>query len=176
MPARSSPPRALPFRMPAWRAEPGRSWPRRSPGGGMGGGCVSTALYHMVVPVRRGSPDGIAGPYVVAGQVRLGMCRGEVACGRYAREVFAAAGVGVPEAGLEGSVRAVLAKVQLGEADAGIVYATDVAAAADVEAVEIGAPGVTATYPAAVIDGSSHAGAAAEIGRASCRERVRQYG
>src|SRR3546814_16897054 len=95
----------------------------------------------MWIAVPRGNPDGIAGLGDVGGQGRLGMCRAAVPCGRYAREVFAAAGVAVPDAGLGGSVRAVLAKVQLGEADAGIVDATDVDAAADVEAAGIGAPG-----------------------------------
>ncbi|HEX6131275.1 MAG TPA: extracellular solute-binding protein, partial [Actinomycetota bacterium] len=54
----------------------------------------------------------------------------------------------------EDNVRAVLAKVELGEGDAAIVYATDVAASDDVIQIAIPtAANVVATYDAVVLAG-----------------------
>ena len=57
----------------------------------------------------------------------------------------------------EENVRAVLTKVQLGEADAGVVYATDAAAGGKVGVIEIPqALNVAARYPIAVVSGSQN--------------------
>jgi molybdate transport system substrate-binding protein len=93
-----------------------------------------------------------------------------VPAGDYAREALDAAGI---RAGAEANVvsneednASVVAKVAAGEADAGIVYASDVSSDAgnDVTAIEI-APDVNviATYPIAVVEGSPNAGLAAEF-------------
>jgi molybdate transport system substrate-binding protein len=52
----------------------------------------------------------------------------EVPVGRYAVEALAAAGLQVQPVSLESNVKAVAAKVALGEADAGVVYVTDILA------------------------------------------------
>ena len=72
----------------------------------------------------------------------------EVPAGNYAQLVLDAANVAVTPATYETDVRAVLTKVQLGEVDAGIVYASDVAAVRDVAAIDIpGAVNHVADYP-----------------------------
>ncbi len=77
------------------------------------------------------------------------VCAPEVPCGTYAQQIFDAAGVTVTPDSLEENVRAVVTKVTAGEADAGIVYKTDVTAAGDqASGVEIPADiNVVAEYP-----------------------------
>ena len=85
------------------------------------------------------------------------VCAPAVPCGTYAAEVFANAGVEVTPDSLEENVKGVVTKVTLGEADAGIVYATDVLSAGT---AATGVPiaddvNVLAEYPIAVV-GDGH--------------------
>lgn len=79
-------------------------------------------------------------------------CAPEVPCGAYARTVLDNAEVSVTFKSLEENVKAVVSKVILGEADAGIVYVTDVlGSGAEAEGVEIPEEfNVTAEYPVAI--------------------------
>ena len=114
-------------------------------------------LLTVVVP--SDNPAGIASIQDLAGDdIRLVLANPDVPAGNYARQLLCnvadedSAFIGnvadnvVSE---EENVRAVLTKVQLGEADAGIVYVTDaLTAGADVAMIEIPAEqNVVASYP-----------------------------
>jgi len=86
------------------------------------------------------------------------LCAAEVPCGAAAAGVEAAAGIDIKPVSEEQSVTDVLNKVVSGEADAGLVYVTDVKAAGDTvlgvtfpESSE-----VVNTYPIAALSGSEH--------------------
>jgi molybdate transport system substrate-binding protein len=86
-----------------------------------------------------------------------------VPAGNYARQAFRQAGLPAPKpASNEVDVKSTLAKLTSGDADAVVVYVTDVkAAGSKVEGVEIpDAQNVIATYPIAVIKASKNASAA----------------
>jgi molybdate transport system substrate-binding protein len=85
-----------------------------------------------------------------------------VPAGRYAAQALQKAGASVTPKSLETDVKSVISKIELGEADAGIVYTTDVkAAAGKVDGVAIpDSFNVVATYPLVAVKDSKHADAA----------------
>lgn len=86
----------------------------------------------------------------------------EVPVGRYGQKILDAQKIEVKPVSQEPNVRAVLSKVELGEADAGLVYKTDAATVPDkVDAIEIpDAQNAIADYPAATLKTSEHGEAA----------------
>ncbi|HEX6488886.1 MAG TPA: molybdate ABC transporter substrate-binding protein [Candidatus Dormibacteraeota bacterium] len=94
--------------------------------------------------------------------VTLVLAGAAVPAGKYALQALQKAAVVAKPKSLEVDVESVLAKVELGEADAGIVYTTDVkAAGSKVQGVVIpAAQNVVATYPAAVLHGAPQAAGA----------------
>lgn len=114
------------------------------------------ARNRLAIVVRPGNPEGVSS---LADLARPGLtvvlCAPEVPCGRLARDVLERSGVEVEPRSLEADVRAVVTRVVLGEADAGIVYATDVAAAmAGGRAAGVpipSPPNVETSYPIAVV-------------------------
>lgn len=122
--------------------------------GDVAGTPVVFARNRLAILVARGNPKKITGVADLAkpGLV-VSLCAPAVPAGKYAREVFAKAGVAIPESSQELDVKAVVSRVVLGEADAGVVYTADVLAAGDaVEAVDIpDALNVVARYPVAVL-------------------------
>lgn len=95
--------------------------------------------------------------------LRVAVCDVEVPCGNAAAEVFRKAGVEPSVDTYETDVKAVLTKVELGEVDAGLVYASDVLAAGDkVDSLEIPEDvQVVSTYPIVTIRDSADSDAAA---------------
>lgn len=88
--------------------------------------------------------------------VKVVLCAPEVPCGAAAEKVEKAAGVSITPVSEEQSVTDVLGKVTSGEADAGLVYVTDVKGAGDaVEGVPFpeSADAVN-TYPISVLSGA----------------------
>lgn len=83
-------------------------------------------------PLGIGSLDALADP-----DVSVVLCAPQVPCGAAAEKVQQATGVSIAPVSEEGSVTDVLGKVSSGQADAGLVYVTDVEAA---EGAENGVP------------------------------------
>jgi len=86
------------------------------------------------------------------------LCAAEVPCGVTARTVFSNAKLTVTPVSNEVDVKSTLAKVQLGEADAGVVYVTDVlAAGSKVKGIPIPAQDSASTeYPIAELSASKN--------------------
>lgn len=112
---------------------------------------VVFARNRAAIVVAAGNPLGIASVADLADpDLVVVVCAPEVPCGAYAEDVVDAAAVDVNPVSFEASVGAVVNKVALGEADAGIAYVTDVAAAdGRIDGVDI-ADNVDAAYPIAV--------------------------
>jgi molybdate transport system substrate-binding protein len=85
--------------------------------------------------------------------VKIVMCAAQVPCGAVAHEVEQRSGVDIKPVSEEQSVTDVLGKVISGEADAGLVYVTDIKAAGDqVHGIPIPESyGVPTTYPIAAV-------------------------
>ena len=125
--------------------------------GMVAGDPVAFARNRLVVVAARGT-NGVRGLGDLADPgLAVVLAAPDVPAGRYARAALDDAGVEVTPVSLEPSVRAVLAKVTLGEADAGIVYASDVGPDDDVTVHAVAAERVPPiTYPIAVVAGSDH--------------------
>jgi molybdate transport system substrate-binding protein len=124
-------------------------------GAGLVGGAPTVfARNKLEIAVAPGNPKDIkALSDLGRSDLVLVLAQPQVPVGLYSAQVLQMAGVTAHPASLEADVKAVLTKVELGEADVGIVYVTDVAAAkGKVQGVEIRDPdNVIATYPMAVL-------------------------
>lgn len=114
------------------------------------------ARNRLSIVVEPGNPKAIALLADLASDdVITVLCAVEVPCGRLGALALTKAGVELEPAAYEESVKGVVTRVALGEADAGIAYVTDVRAAGDdVQGVAIDMaddPDLEAVYPAAVV-------------------------
>lgn len=128
------------------------------------GDAVVFATNTLTVVTPADDPAGVSSLADLARpDVDVVVCAPEVPCGAATDAVADAAGVAIHRVSEEASVTDVLAKVEAGEADAGLVYVTD-ARAADVRVVETPeAAAVVNRYPVAVLPDAPEPELAAEF-------------
>ena len=119
---------------------------------------VDFASNTLMIAVPAGNPAGITDLASLTGEVHLVVCAPEVPCGAATETVEEAADLEFEPVSEEQSVTDVLNKVTSGEADAGLVYVTDVAKAGDaVEGIEFPeSQEAVNTYPITTVDGSAN--------------------
>lgn len=121
------------------------------------------AANSLVIATPAGNPGGVVGVESFADDdLLLGACAPGVPCGDLAATAFDLAGVEAALDTEEPNVRALLTKISSGDLDAGLVYATDVAAHnGDVELIPLPV-GIEAIneYPVAVLDRAANPAAA----------------
>ncbi|MBT8241831.1 MAG: molybdate ABC transporter substrate-binding protein [Acidimicrobiia bacterium] len=125
--------------------------------GEIAGDVSVVAGNRIVIAVPPGNPAGITGiESFERSELLLGVCSPSVPCGELAYRGFAESGVEPSIDTQEPDVRSLLTKIAEGELDGGIVYATDVVAAAGaVQTVDLPESAVLGTnYDAAVTAGA----------------------
>lgn len=141
----------------------------------------ATNVLTVVVPA--GNPAGVASFRELAEPgVQVVVCAPQVPCGAAGERVQEFSGVRLSPVSEEGSVTDVLGKVASGQADAGVVYRTDVTSAGDqVEEIEIpDADRAVNRYPISVLTDSEDQDLAQEfsdfVRSDTGRERLEQEG
>ncbi|MEW2523680.1 molybdate ABC transporter substrate-binding protein [Streptomyces sp. NPDC047071] len=122
------------------------------------------AKNRLVIATGKGNPKKVEQLKDLADKdLKVVLAAPEVPVGRYSEQILDRQKLGVKPVSQEPNVRAVLSKVELGEADAGLVYKTDVQAAdGKAEGVDIpDGQNAIAAYPAATLKTSEHSAAAA---------------
>jgi len=117
---------------------------------------IDFATNTLVVAVPAENPGNVTSVTDLAdSNLFVGLCSEGVPCGDFARTLLESADVTASVDTNESDVRALLTKIEAGELDAGIVYATDAASTDDVVALPIDAAFQPAiTYPIAALRSS----------------------
>ncbi|MFJ3974386.1 molybdate ABC transporter substrate-binding protein [Streptomyces sp. NPDC090021] len=122
------------------------------------------AKNRLVIATGKGNPFKIDELRDLAdSKLKVVLAAPEVPVGRYSKQILDAQQVVVKPVSQEPNVRAVLGKVEMGEADAGLVYRTDSAKSGD-KVVTVDIPdtqNAVASYPAATLKQSENGEAAA---------------
>jgi molybdate transport system substrate-binding protein len=121
---------------------------------------VNFATNVLTIAVPPGNPADITDFADLAGaNVKTVVCAPQVPCGAATETIEATTGVTLTPVSEESAVTDVLGKVSSGEADAGLVYVTDVAAAGDaVEGIPFDeSDEAVNTYPIARVEGGDNA-------------------
>ncbi|MEU7066749.1 molybdate ABC transporter substrate-binding protein [Streptomyces sp. NPDC053429] len=128
------------------------------------GDATVIAKNRLVIATGKGNPFKIDDLKDLAdSKIKVVLAAPEVPVGRYSKQILDAQKIEVKPVSQEPNVRAVLSKVELGEADAGLVYKTDSAKSGD-KVVNVDIPddqNAVASYPAATIKQSKNGEAAA---------------
>ena len=129
----------------------------------LAGGSTVFAHNTLQIAVPKGNPQGITGLADLArGGIQVVLCAPEVPCGAASQKILGLDRVTVKPVSEEQNVKAVITKVQSGNADAGLVYVTDVTATEGaVDGVDIaGVERVANAYPIATLKGARNPAAA----------------
>ncbi|MGW7098032.1 molybdate ABC transporter substrate-binding protein [Streptomyces sp. NPDC054838] len=128
------------------------------------GDATVIAKNRLVIAAGKGNPFKIDELKDLAdSKIKVVLAAPEVPVGRYGKQILDAQKIEVKPVSQEPNVRAVLSKVELGEADAGLVYKTDSAKSGD-KVVSVDIPddqNAVASYPAATLKQSKNGAAAA---------------
>jgi molybdate transport system substrate-binding protein len=130
---------------------------------GAASGPTTFAKNAMEIAVPPANPGGVTSLADLAKPgLKIALCQPQAPCGATAQQVFDNAKIAVKPVTLGADVKAVLAAVQLGEVDAGVVYRTDVRAAG-AKVTGIGIPAeqnASTSYPIAALTRAPNAAAA----------------
>jgi molybdate transport system substrate-binding protein len=121
---------------------------------------VTFARNRLRIAVPAANPAGVDELKDLAdARVKVALCAEQVPCGAAAAKALDAAGLTVTPVTLERDVKATLTKVELGEVDAALVYATDViASAGKVTGIDFPEAGLAVNdYPIATLAGAPDA-------------------
>jgi molybdate transport system substrate-binding protein len=123
------------------------------------------ATNELVLVTPPGNPAGITSLADLAGASTVSLCVATAPCGTFAEQLLSQGGVTVEESSVTRGqdVRATLAAVTEGDADAAIVYLSDaLAVGSRVEVIDVPeAPAIVVSYPIAVLTDSGAGDAAA---------------
>jgi molybdate transport system substrate-binding protein len=122
---------------------------------------VQFARNQLAIVVKKGNPEGVKTLEDLETVGTVSLCGAEVPCGRYADQILEQAGVTIPEGDVTRgqNAKAAFTAVSEGDADAGIVYRTDITGDKADAVVIPGDQNVIATYPIAAVEVSPLASA-----------------
>ena len=122
---------------------------------------IDFASNVLTIVVKPGNPKNVKSPADFANVGVVALCAPTVPCGKYAAQAFSQLGITIPpeKITLGADVKATLAAVATGDADAGVVYVTDAKSAGKtVQVVKIPASqNVLAVYPIAPVAATQNA-------------------